>query len=83
MQRVNIEMPLSVYDGLLSKCDKSSREYATLVNGIIVHKDNPGDITEILCDLIDAERLLISATKVYPDAVEYITRAILAASRSS
>jgi hypothetical protein len=83
MQRVNIEMPLSIYDGLLSKCDKSSREYATLANGIIVHKDNPGDITEILCDLVDADRLLILATEFYPDAVEYITRAILAAPRSS
>lgn len=69
-------MPLRVYDGFLDECDRSSREYATLVNGVIVHKNNPGDITEILCDLV-------LAAEVYPDAVEYIKTPILAALRSS
>ena len=77
MQRVTIEMPLHVYNGFLHKCDKSSREYATLVNGVIVHKDNPGDITEILCDPADADNLLILAANIYPDAIEYIKTAIL------
>jgi hypothetical protein len=70
-------MPLRVYDGFLHKCDKSSREYATLVNGVIVHKDNPGDITEILCELADADNLLVLAAKIHPAAVEYIKRAII------
>ncbi len=75
-----IEMPLPVYDGFIDKCDQSSREYAILKNGLIVRRpkgDQFEHIVEINCDKDDADKLLLSASKVYPEAVQYIARAIM------
>ena len=79
MQRVIIEMSLPTYDGLMNKCDQSSREYAVLKNGLIVRRprgDHFERIIKISCDLDDANRLLASATKIYPDAVADISKGI-------
>ena len=85
MLHVIIEMPLPVYDGFIDRCDESSPEYAILKNGLIVHRpqgDHFERILKINCDIDDADKLLLLASKVYPEAVEYIARAIMAALRS-
>ena len=79
MAQVAIEMTLPVYDGLIDKCDQSSREYAVLKNGVIVCRpkdDRFERIVEIDCDSGDANRLLALATKIYPDAVADISKGI-------
>ena len=80
--RVDIEMPLRVYDGLLDKCDQSSREYTILKNGVIVHHDNAGDTIEFLCDIEEANNLLILAGNLDSVAVLHIAKAITAALKS-
>jgi hypothetical protein len=79
---VIIEMPLPVYDGFIDHCDQSSREYAILKNGVIVQEDRSERILEIRCDAAEANKLLLFASKVYPEAVQYIARAIMAALKS-
>jgi hypothetical protein len=83
--QVTIEMPFPVYDGFIDKCDESSPEYAILKNGLIVRRpkeDHFERIMEIRCDTEEADTLSALASKVYPDAVEYIARAIMAAMKS-
>ena len=79
-------MLLVVYDGFVDKCDQSSREYAILKNGLIIRrpKENHFErIMEIRCDMEEADKLLLLASKVvYPEAVEDIAKAIAAASKS-
>ncbi|HEV8723463.1 MAG TPA: hypothetical protein VGW77_22820 [Candidatus Binatia bacterium] len=85
MLHVIIEMPLPVYDGFIDKCDQSSREYAILKNGLIVRRpkaDHFERIVEIKCDKNDADKLLLLASKVYPEAFQYTARAIMAALKS-
>jgi hypothetical protein len=76
---VIIEMPLPVYDCLVDKCDQASREYAILKNGVIIRRPKGDDfecILEINCDMDDAEKLFLLASKVYPEALEDIIKAI-------
>jgi hypothetical protein len=76
---VNIEMPLPVYDGFVDKCDQSSREYAILKNGLIIRRpkgDHFERIVEIACDMDDADKLFLLASRVYPEALENIIKAI-------
>ena len=78
-------MLLVVYDGFVDKCDQSSHEYAILKNGLIFRRpkgDHFERILEINCDKDDFDKLLLSASKVYPEAVKYIARAIMAATKS-
>jgi hypothetical protein len=82
---VIIEMPLLVYDGFVDKCDQSSREYAILKNGLIVRRpkgDHFERILEIHCDKHDADKLFLLASKIYPEAVQHIARAVMAALKS-
>jgi hypothetical protein len=73
-------MPLPVYDGFVDKCDQASREYAILKNAILVSPEIQQDrIAEIYCSLEDADKLIVRASDIYPDAVEYIKRAIITA----
>jgi hypothetical protein len=77
--RVIIEMPLLVYDGLIDQCNRSSREYAILKNGLIIRRpkgDHFERIVEIRCDMDDADKLFLLASKVYPEALEDIIKAI-------
>jgi hypothetical protein len=77
---VNIEMPLRVYNGFVDKCDQASREYAILKNALLVRLEKEHDrVAEICCTLEDADKLLVLASDIYPDAVEYIKRAIVGA----
>jgi hypothetical protein len=80
---VSIEMPLQVYDGLVDKCDQSSREHTILKNGVVVRRENPGNAVVVLCEMIEAQKLLILASKTYPDAKEHILRAIAAALKAA
>jgi hypothetical protein len=76
---VIIEMPLPVYDGFIDKCDQSSREYAILKNGVIIRRpkgDHFERIIEIECNMDDADKLFLLASKVYPEALEDIIKAI-------
>jgi hypothetical protein len=80
-----IEMPLPVYDGFIDKCDQSSPEYAILKNGLIVRRpkeDHFERIMEIRCNTEEADTLSVLASKVYPEAVQYIARAVMAALES-
>jgi hypothetical protein len=71
---------LPVYDGFVDKCDQASREYAILKNAILVSPEIQQDrIAEIYCSLEDADKLIVRASDIYPDAVEYIKRAIITA----
>lgn len=77
---VNIEIPLRVYDGFVDKCDQASREYAILKNALLVRFEKEQDlIFEICCTLEEADKLIVLAADIYPDAVEYIKRAIVGA----
>jgi len=76
---VIIEMLLPIYDGFVDKCDQSSREYAVLKNGLIIRRpkgDHFERIVEIKCDMDDADKLFLLASKVYPEALEDIIKAI-------
>jgi hypothetical protein len=81
--RVSIEMPVHVYNGFVNKCDQSSREHTILKNGVVVRRENPGNAVVVLCEMIEAQKLLILASKTYPDAKEHILRAIAAAIKSA
>ena len=83
--QITILMPLRTYDGLVDNCDQSSREYAILKNGLIIRRpkgDHFERIMEIRCEMEEADKLLALASKVYPEAVEYIVTAINAALKS-
>ena len=78
MLHVIIEMLLPVYDGFVDKCDQSSREYAVLKNGIIIRRpkgDHFERIVEIKCDMDDADKLFLLASKVYPEDIIKLSRA--------
>jgi hypothetical protein len=80
VQPVNIEMPLRVYDGFVDKCDQASREYAILKNALLIRREREQDrVAEICCTLEDADKLIVLAAEIHPDAVEYIKRAIVGA----
>ena len=74
-----IEMSLDQYDRFLEKCDASSREYEILKNGLIVSRRKDGHyerIIEIACEVREAQMLLATARRLYPDAVSAIEKAI-------
>ena len=82
---VTILMPLPIFDGFVDRCDKNSREFAILRNGVMIRvskEDHFERMLEIRCDMVDAERLGFLATAVYPEAVDAIARAIAAARKS-
>ena len=82
---VTILMSLPIFDGFVDKCDKDSREFAILENGVIIRiskVDHFEHLVEIRCDLVDADRLLFLATTVYPEAVDDIAKAIAAVRKS-
>jgi hypothetical protein len=73
-----IEMSLDHYDRFLEKCDASSREYEILKNSLIVRQPKNSDerIIEIPCEVPEAQMLLATARRLYPDAVSAIEEAI-------
>jgi len=73
-----IEMFAERYDGFVARCDVASREYSILKDGVVIrdHTSEEERVIGILCDEVDAKRLLYVATLVYPEAVLAITMAI-------
>jgi hypothetical protein len=74
-----VSMPVEIYDGLLQKCSKLSREYLILKNGIVRRdgeENSAAPMVEILCEAPRAKFLLDFATLVYPPATPYIERSI-------
>ena len=79
---VTILMPLPIFGGFFDKCDKDSREFTILENGVVIRisEADPFErLVEIPCDIVDADRLLFLATTVYPEAVDSISKAIATA----
>jgi hypothetical protein len=77
--KVLIEMSQEHYDLLVAECDITSREYSILKNGIVVrHQEagRDGQTIQILCEKEEAEGLLETAVRLYPDAVPEIAKAI-------
>ena len=73
---VTIRMSLHVFNGLITRCDKDSREFAILENGLLIRiskEDHFERLVEIRCDIDDADRLGFLATTIYPCAVEDIS----------
>ena len=66
MLHVIIEMLLPVYDGFVEV-----RPILTRIRG-----DHFERIVEIRCDMDDADKLFLLASKVYPEALEDIIKAI-------
>jgi hypothetical protein len=73
-----IEMIPEHYDAFVAKCDIASREYAILKNGVVVRNQKIGEqrVIGILCDKVEAARLLYAATLLYPEAIPFIAAAI-------
>lgn len=77
--KVTIEFPLERYNRLRNKCDESSPEFRVLMNGCIDRRPKGNDFErfiEILCDKKQAEALLDLATRLCPEAVPAIKRAL-------
>ncbi len=74
-----IEMSVDHYDRFLEKCDASSREYEILKNGLIVSHPQDGHYERIMviaCKVPEAQMLLATARRLYPDAASAIEKAI-------
>jgi hypothetical protein len=74
-----ITMPLDRYDGLMWKVSKFSRVYEIMQNASIepcLSDDHFAPTTKLLCRLDEAEILLNLASRVYPNAIPDIARAI-------
>ena len=78
--KILIEMVPEHYDGFLSKCvDIWLPEFTLLKNGIVLRRHVAGKeqrIIAILCEEIEAHKLLAAANALYPPAVDDIKRAL-------
>jgi len=76
---VAIELPLDIYDHFVGCCDPESAETSILKSGTIVRRPKGNHyerIAEISCQPDEAKTLLATATKVCPNAVPFIERAL-------
>ncbi len=74
-----ITMPLDRYDRLMWKVSKFSRVYETMQNASIepcLSDDHFAPTTKLLCRLDEAKMLLDLASRVYPNGIPDIARAI-------
>jgi hypothetical protein len=77
--KVTIELPLERYDQLRDKCDTSSAEFSVLMNGCIDRRPKENEFErfiQILCEKEQAQALLGLATRLCPDAIPAIKRAL-------
>jgi hypothetical protein len=77
--KVTIELPLERYDQLRDKCDMSSPELSVLMNGCIDRRPKGNEFErfiQILCEKEQAQALLGLATRLCPDAIPAIKRAL-------
>jgi hypothetical protein len=74
-----IEMDPEHYDEFLNWCSNIRPEYAILKNGVVVHRtiDNEDRRTiAILCDEIEAQKLLVTAEVLHLLAAQDIASAL-------
>ena len=79
-----IEFAIDHYDRLLPHCDRGSREYEILKNGLVVRRPKNGQyerVVEIFGEMRDAQLLLALANKICPIAAAAITKAMSLAGR--
>ena len=72
---VLVKLPIGIYQGFIGRCLLSSREYAILINSLIIHmpkESQDENIVEFLCRIGEAKLLLDHARQFYPNAVPYI-----------
>jgi hypothetical protein len=82
---LSFEIPLATYDTFVEQCEEASPEYEVLKNGFIFRRTKGKDIerfVKINCTLADANKLLLLATKVCPDAVVVVASGITTSLRS-
>jgi len=72
---VAIELPLDIYDHFVGCCDPESPVTSILKSGTIIQRSK-GRIAEISCQADEAKTLWATATKVCPNAVPFIERAL-------
>jgi pentatricopeptide repeat protein len=74
-----IEFAIDHYDRLLASCDRASREYEILKNGLIVRRVKNGKyerVVEIFAEMREAQLLLALAHRICPGAAPAITKAM-------
>lgn len=66
------------YDGFIAKCNIESREYSILASAMVIRNQKSGEqlMIAILCDRVEAARLIYAASVLYPEAVHPIKSAI-------
>ena len=72
--KILIEMLPDFYERLLSRCHIDSREYSTLSRGMVIRDQKSGEqrAIAILCERVEAVRLIYTASVLYPEAVHAI-----------
>ena len=74
-----IKMDPENYDEFLSRCSDIRPEYAILKNGVVVHRtihNKDRRTIAILCDEIEAEKLLVTAEVLHLNAARDIASAL-------
>jgi hypothetical protein len=77
--KVDIDIPLDVYDRLIDQCDCSTRPWEILRNGVILPRIEKGfvnSIVRLLCNKEEADTVFDLAKSVYPAAAPLIRAAI-------
>ena len=72
---VLVKLPIGIYQGFMGRCLLSCREYAILINSLIIHmpkESQDENIIEFLCRIGEAKLLLDHAWQFYSNAVPYI-----------
>ena len=72
-----IKLPMAIYQGLLAWCPLVSREYAILINSVVVPTPAGDSIVEILSQYPDAKLVFERANQCYPDAAPFIENALM------
>lgn len=69
--KILIEILPDFYERFVSKCQTDSREYSTLARGMVIRDQKSGEqrVIAILCERVEAVRLIYAASVLYPEAV--------------
>lgn len=73
--KILIEMSAEHYTELLGRCDGSSSQFRTLIDGCLDRRPSPEgfeEVAQILCDTREAQQLLEFAIGVSTEAAEEI-----------
>jgi hypothetical protein len=77
--KILIEIDSDHYDGFLNKCSSTLPEYAVLKNGFVLRREIEGAerrMIAILCDKVEAQKLLVTARDLHLPAANDIARAL-------